>query len=525
MIWAAGYYTVFDDEAFSCLRYTLPPGEMVSALWHGVEPDPPLYYLLQSGWIRIFGTGPLGLRSFSILLFLVGLVFIRLAGEAWFDARSGRLAMLLCAMHPAHLFFGFAGRWYAAMFCGVAILLWQTGQLMKLRTPTEIASSMLSSTSGGSHEVPIDQGRKAVAASLLWSVAAAAVCYTNYFGPVVVGLIWLAAVSKVGCKRQWLIAAIVAIVLCIPWLPPFWRQVTTFPQIGGSAWDYVSTMARTLVALSAGNLASPGAWWVWVPLGVFVVCVTAIFPRAGRLVWPLAFVAIGCILAGTISRTMIDKYVMTFSGVVWLVVAGCLGMSASHEPASRLHLPRRIAIVALCVAWAGCGVNLMTQRHWSSLRWLDPFPEAIADLRDSGASRLQPADMVLPHPSARYYFACDELTASKTRADPKAWRSIASTDASDPIDPRRPGTVASVLRRMATDPPSRLLVMETAGFASDPDAAELAAKLVAAYEVIDERSYLDDPDAELKNRLDPRYQHPAKRIVVRVWQRRGDKTW
>lgn len=505
MFWAAGYFTVFDDEAFSCLRYTLPPGEMVSALWHGAEPDPPLYYLLQSGWIRIFGVGPLGLRSLSILLFLVGLVFIRLAGEAWIDARSGRLAMLLCALHPAHLFFGFAGRWYAAMFCGMAILLWYTGRLLKGQTSQPLAPTM--------HDT---------ASSLIWAIAAAAVCYTNYFGPVVVGLIWLAAALKSGCRRQWLIAASIAIVLCIPWLPPFWRQVTTFPQMGGSAWDYVSTLARTLVALSSGNLASPSAWWVWAPLGVFVVCVISIFASAGRTVWPLALVAIGCILAGTLSRTMIDKYVMTFSGVVWLVVAGCLCASASQEPASRLRTLRRVAIVSLCVAWAGCGINLMTQRHWSSLRWLDPFPQTIADLQSIGEPSLQPADMVLPHPSARYYFACDLVGTANGRVDPSAWHSIARTDDSAPADARRPATVGSMLRRMATDPPGRLLVMETAGFASDPEAVELAAKLVAAYDVIDERSYLDDPDADLKNRLDPRYQHPAKRIVVRVWRRRGD---
>lgn len=57
MFWAAGHFTVFDDEAFSCRRYVLPAGEMVSLLWHGVEPDPPLYYLLQNVWVRIFGVG------------------------------------------------------------------------------------------------------------------------------------------------------------------------------------------------------------------------------------------------------------------------------------------------------------------------------------------------------------------------------------------------------------------------------------------------------------------------------------
>ncbi|MBI5762405.1 MAG: hypothetical protein HZA51_02640 [Planctomycetes bacterium] len=37
MIWAAGYYTVFDDEAFSCQRYVLPMREMLRASWDGVS--------------------------------------------------------------------------------------------------------------------------------------------------------------------------------------------------------------------------------------------------------------------------------------------------------------------------------------------------------------------------------------------------------------------------------------------------------------------------------------------------------
>ena len=108
---SAAHYTVFDDEGFSCRRYVLPMGDMVTALWRGAEPDPPLYYILQNGWVRIFGVGPLGLRGLSIVLFLIGLVFIRRAGEAWFDAPTGRWAMALAAVCPAHLLFGCAGRW------------------------------------------------------------------------------------------------------------------------------------------------------------------------------------------------------------------------------------------------------------------------------------------------------------------------------------------------------------------------------------------------------------------------------
>lgn len=524
MFWAAGRYTVFDDEAFSALRYTLPPVEMVKALWHGDEPDPPLYYLIQSGWVRVFGIGPLGLRSLSIVLFLAGLVFVRRAGELWFNERTGRLAMLLCAIHPAHLFFGFAGRWYAAMFCAVAILLWQTGRLIaSARTDVcHVGGTQSAPSSAGDESAAL--GRRSIqapdsthgpSAFFLWSLAAAVVCYVNYFGPVVVGFVWVAAILAARRRRGWLHAAVGAIVLYLPWFPPFWRQVTSFPQLGGSALDYAATLARSLAALLAGNLASARAWWVWAPLAVFGPALLALFAARRRRVLGLAAVACGCLLAGTLSRTMIDKYVMSFSAAAWLAVAA--GLAPAEPPVKGLErYLRRVALIALCLAWLGCGVNLVTQRHWSSLRWLDPFPQAIADLAVGDLARVPPENTILPHPSARYYYARRRLASSETPDDLSRWRALAATDG--PAPAARPATVSTLLDRMAADPPQRLILMETAGFSDDPDARALEARLSADYKVIEERTYLDDPDAELKNRLDPRYTHPAQRIRIRLWQ-------
>src|SRR5205807_2112107 len=89
MFWAAGHYTVFDDEAFSCQRYVLPMGEMLRGLWHGIEPDPPLYYVLENLSVHVVGVSPVGLRILSIIMFLVGLVVMRAAATAWFDRPTG----------------------------------------------------------------------------------------------------------------------------------------------------------------------------------------------------------------------------------------------------------------------------------------------------------------------------------------------------------------------------------------------------------------------------------------------------
>lgn len=494
--WAANRYTVFDDEAFSCRRYVLPMGEMVSGLWHGVEPDPPLYYVLQNLWVRCFGVGPLGLRGLSIILFLNGLVFMQAAGEAWFGPRVGQITFLLCALHPAHLFFGFAARWYALMFLLVAMLLWITGRITCTKT-------------GGASRGWF----------VAWAIAAAASCYTNYFGPVVVGLVWLAAAWTSPLRRTWVAAGIAAAALYAPWLPAFWQQATTFPDYAAPGMSFISTAGRTLTALVAGNLAAPSAWWVWAPSAIFGVILVVLVVRQRKSVGPLVLIVPGCFAAGILTRTMIDKYVMTFSGPACLLVAAALSDHAPNRP-RRLA---RIGAAALGAAWIGCGVNLLTESHWSSLRWLDPFGRVVREWIDApGAPNV--SDWVVAHPAGRYYIGCEFAIDwdRPWRIDPQKWRDWAeppSDQSATSYRPMAPEVPASMLQRLSLDRPDRVLTIRTAGYADDPAWDELWTMLNQYYNPVEEKEYLRDADAEWKDRVDPTFHHPKWRITVRVWER------
>lgn len=501
MLWGAGHYTVFDDEALSCRLYTMPMGEMVRSLWDGVDPDPPLYYLLENVWVHIFGVGPLALRSLSILFFLAGLVVMRRAAEAWFDRSTGLATMILCALHPAHLFLGFAARWYSLMFLMVALLLWATARkglgARGQRRPT-----------------------------VLWVLAAAGVCYTNYFGPVVVGMVWLVGLwrdrGNQAAVRHWVVAAIGALLLQAPWFLPLWRQSKHFIADGGGPLAIVATAARTLMALLTGNLASVGAWWVWVPIFVFSISLMVLLVKRWRQVWPMAVVVAGCFAAGTLSRTMIDKYIMTFSGPVCLVVAAVLVGVWREARGSISWRWGRAMTVGLILGWAGCGVNLLRGSHWSSLRWLDPFEQVIGDLQsDSASPRAKFWSMT--HPSARYYYAhvplqrnSQPVRTSATRAE--VWRQFAMPpSALEDNFGMAAGTPTSVLALMEAGPVPAVVTLETAGFVNLSDWVALHKVLARSYEMTNERHYLRDPDAAWKDALDPGVRHPPYRIVVRRW--------
>ncbi len=553
LVFGANYYTVFDDEALSCRLYAMPLGEMVGALGRGEDPDPPLYYVLQNLWVSVFGVGPFGLRSVSIVLFLAGLVVMRRAGAAWFDERAGNFTLLICAVHPAHLFLGFAGRWYSAMFLLVGMLLWATGRMIR---------AMQRSTGPAGSESPTPTApvvRVGWRSSALWGLVAAAVCYTNYFGPVIVGLTWLAMVFATRGRRDALrlcvICGFVAVLAYAPWVPTFWHHVGSFPRFEGGWRSMASSAGRLGLTLVTGNLAGLSAWWSWGPMGVGVLCVAAAMAKSWRRFAPLIFIVAGAIAAGVLSRTLLDKYAMTLSGAVCLLVAGVLGerrkRTGEDSSAAQTAQPRlgRLAMLALVAGWFGCMVNLVTERHWSSLRWLDPFENVTRELYEANWSRSSP-DAVCSHPAARYYFALHRANdqnrnpiekemlpgwAPPRDGDAFEWADVIRTDArewlaaweeqeaigeGDAFFAKTPTAMVRILEQ--GDRPLTLTTLETSGFMKLPDWAELRAVLIRRYAPAGEpHEYLEDPEAALKDRIDPAFRHARWRITVTIWRRKG----
>ncbi len=176
----------------------------------------------------------------------------------------------------------------------------------------------------------------------------------------------------------------------------------------------------------------------------------------------------------------------------------------------------------MIIGWTGCGVNLVLQQHWSSLRWLDPFEQAISELHATGELR----NCVMTHPSARYYYALELMRSADSpagrgwRVDPRRWRNLAEPPGGelDNVAVAAP-TPSSALEKMAANPPSTVVTLETAGFAHRAGWRELWRALESGYrETPDRVEYLADRDAAWKDRLDPKVHHPRWRIVVRRWE-------
>lgn len=202
--------SVWFDEAYSILLAKQSVSQVLYLT--AIDTHPPLYYLLLKGWASIFGWGEFALRSLSVLAmggaaFLAGMLVKRL-----FGARVALVAMMFVALSPFLLRYGFEIRMYSI------------GSLIGV-TATYVLILALDAK---------EKTRR------LWLYAAYAVLvaigmYTLYYTALlwiahVVWLLWMHWQNKRSLKElvraPWLLAYVGAVVLFLPWLPTFLKQMS-----------------------------------------------------------------------------------------------------------------------------------------------------------------------------------------------------------------------------------------------------------------------------------------------------------
>ena len=167
------------------------------------ERTPPVYYTLAWVWSRLFGTGEVGLRSFSALAGTLTVVVMFLAVRRFVSERAGLMAALLTAVNP--LFVGNAGsaRAYALGILFTAATLWATARLDdRPETGRAVFWAVCASLAVGTHYFTMFVVLPAAAWMLvrrprsrpIWAAAAGPVVTLAALAP----LAWEQAVSKGG---------------------------------------------------------------------------------------------------------------------------------------------------------------------------------------------------------------------------------------------------------------------------------------------------------------------------------------
>jgi mannosyltransferase len=118
--------SIWFDEAATWDLVRRPFGEMLGRIPDG-ESNPPLFYVLEWAWTRVFGDGEAGLRSLSALAGLLTVPVAYAIGRrtAGGLARAGLAAAALVAVNPLLVWFSQEARSYAlaTLLSAVALLL------------------------------------------------------------------------------------------------------------------------------------------------------------------------------------------------------------------------------------------------------------------------------------------------------------------------------------------------------------------------------------------------------------------
>ena len=285
------------DEALSVNIAKLPLDQLRNALAH--DGAPPLYYVLLHGWIGIFGSSSVAVRSLSGVLGVAAIGLAYLAGRRLGRTPSvrrwlGISAMIVVGVSPYAIHYASEARMYSLTM--VLVLL----------------GVIIGTDAWTAPSVP------RLAAIALIAVGLLMAQYWSFFlvVPVTVGLIVLsvrgAAVARRSASRM-LLAVLVGGVLFLPWVPTMRTQLAHT----GTPWDSptspVGATVKAVVAFGGGRTIEG---WPQIVLLVGLAAlgiVTAFVGARGRTLEPsTAAAAVMVVGAGTFAVGIV---VSTIAGV------------------------------------------------------------------------------------------------------------------------------------------------------------------------------------------------------------------
>ena len=123
--YAIGHQALRGDEAFSLGFSSQSIDAMMQAMAR-TEPNPPLYWFLLHGWMRVVGQSELAVRWPSVLAGVITVALAYRLGRTLMSSAVGLGAVLLAAVSPFLIWYSQDVRVYALLSALVLAAIWQT---------------------------------------------------------------------------------------------------------------------------------------------------------------------------------------------------------------------------------------------------------------------------------------------------------------------------------------------------------------------------------------------------------------
>jgi uncharacterized membrane protein len=243
--------SVWFDEAYSILLAKQPVVDLIHLT--SLDTHPPLYYLLLKLWAGLFGWGEFALRSLSVLAMGGALAVGALLVKRLFGVKAAVMTLPFLVLAPFLLRYGFEIRMYSlASLIGVAATY-----VLVIAVETK-------------------NTKRQWLLYALYALFVALGMLTLYYTVLlwvahVVWLVWLAIHKKESVfKQRWWLAYVGAVVLFLPWLPTFLKQMTN------------GALAPISQQLTADNMVGIASFWFlyqpsWQLSGILSLLVLAVF--------------------------------------------------------------------------------------------------------------------------------------------------------------------------------------------------------------------------------------------------------
>ncbi len=348
--------------------------------------NPPLYFGLLFGWVRLMGDSEFAMRTLSLFQGVLVVALTGIVARRWFGRPAGWLALILAALNP---------------------LLWWASQEIRMYSQMGLLGLVLALALG---EI-VTESRQQRWAWITLIAAELGTLYTHNTGIVMLGAVnlvfataWIVAAARYG--PDWRRAgrwAIAQIVVVLAWSP---ELVSRFINVSA---DNAATLRPPALTLDLLWRSWQGLWaasWEmvradpttlhWISLGLLpLAALVLLAPRrsSGRLLIGLLLAGYTTLLAAlaVIGVDLHSRYLVLLAPLVLIAIAG----GVSHLPARyRLStiLPALTIIGAAATWWILPGQANPAYQH-------DQAREMVAYY----ARELQPGDLVLAWTYAERY--------------------------------------------------------------------------------------------------------------------------
>ncbi len=255
-----GAASLWNDELFSRL-YAQLGWRYLWTTGFSLETNPPTYYTLLLGWMRLFGDSEAAMRSLSLVASVATVPLVYALSREFAGVGCALLAALLFAVLPMQVYFAQEARAYGLMLLPVALALLGMARLLRApRTTRHLA---------------------------LYGVGATLAVYVHVTSFLVLAAINLAFLAGVPARGgvgwaglwRWLLVNAMVAALCVP------EALAALTELGANRMSWMGPVSVHDVLLSLGVLVTgpattPGK--LCIGLGLLALAALAVTLRAVR---------------------------------------------------------------------------------------------------------------------------------------------------------------------------------------------------------------------------------------------------